>query len=194
MSETCWRAIQWISWLVADPSFSLCACIAVIQSVPYYTNHPLWTQFALGLIGGCYDLLTLLPIREIPAKRGQCRLRLMQMLGDQGPKRERMPATGWQECSASQSIPIGSSGPRQQSWMLQPKFEHGSLGETYLLSPSAASGPRGAETARRPQHRWPPLFLHRQWRRCLSLALHRWPRCARFVHPVLVLAVDTYPS
>jgi len=68
MSETCWRAIQWISWLVAgDPSFSLCACIAVIQSVPYYTNHPLWTQFALGLIGGCYDPLTLLPIREIPA-------------------------------------------------------------------------------------------------------------------------------
>jgi len=31
--------------------------------------------------------------------------------------------------------------------MLQPKFEHGSLGETYLLSPSAASSPRGPETA-----------------------------------------------
>ena len=58
-----------------------------------------------------------------------------------------MPATGWQECSASQSIPIGSSGPRQQNWMLQPKFQHGSLGETYLLSPSAASSPRGPETA-----------------------------------------------
>src|SRR5215472_7873516 len=64
--------------------------------------------------------VNLLPIREIPAKRGQCRLRLMHMLGDQEPKRERMPATGWQECSASQAIPIGSSGPRQQRWMLQP--------------------------------------------------------------------------
>src|SRR5215469_6525361 len=85
MSETCWRAIQWISWLVAgDPSFSLYACIAVIQSVPYYTNHRLCTQFALGLIGGWSDLLSLLPTREIPAKRGQCRLRLTQMLGDQG--------------------------------------------------------------------------------------------------------------
>ena len=43
--------------------------------------------------------------------------------------------------------PIDSSGPRQRSWLLQPKFEHSSSGETYLLPPSAGSGSRGAETA-----------------------------------------------
>jgi hypothetical protein len=44
---------------------SVSACKAVARSAPYYTNHPLWAQFALGLIGGRYDLLTLLPIPEI---------------------------------------------------------------------------------------------------------------------------------
>src|SRR6516162_8838121 len=42
--------------------------------------------------------------------------------------------------------PIDSSGPRQRSWLLQPKFEHSSSGETCLLPPSAGSGSRGAET------------------------------------------------
>jgi hypothetical protein len=42
---------------------------------------------------------------------------------------------------------IGSSGPRQRSRLLQPKFEHSSLDEICLLSPSAGSGSRGAETA-----------------------------------------------
>src|SRR5215467_5158945 len=37
--------------------------------------------------------VNLLPIREIPAKQGQCRLRLMHILGDQGPKRERIDFT-----------------------------------------------------------------------------------------------------
>jgi len=43
--------------------------------------------------------------------------------------------------------PIGSSGPRQQSWLSQPKFKQRSLNKIYLLAASAASGPRGAETA-----------------------------------------------
>jgi len=42
---------------------------------------------------------------------------------------------------------IDSSGPRQRSRLLQPKFEHSSSGETYLLPPSAGSGSGGAEAA-----------------------------------------------
>jgi len=42
---------------------------------------------------------------------------------------------------------IRSSGRRQRSRLLQPKFEHSSLDEICLLPPSAASGSCGAESA-----------------------------------------------